>query len=134
MAEETEGEPTTIYEFVGGQRFFDTLVDRFYEAVETDELLRPLYPDDLTESRRHLAGFLAQYFGGPTHYSAERGHPRLRMRHAPFVIGLSERDAWVRHMTEALYKAELPPPVVDYMLEYFDMAATAMINNERPNG
>lgn len=92
----------TVYEAVGGWPFFVDLVDGFYAGVSADPLLRPMYPDDLTDSRRHLAAFLAQYWGGPTTYSDERGHPRLRMRHAPFVIGEAERDAWLRHMLASL--------------------------------
>ena len=100
MSEEDPG--ASVYEVVGGSPFFVDLVDGFYAGVAADPLLRPLYPEDLTDSRRHLAGFLVQYWGGPTTYSEERGHPRLRMRHAPFVIGLAERDAWLRHMLASL--------------------------------
>ncbi|HEX3621115.1 MAG TPA: globin [Acidimicrobiales bacterium] len=96
------GSHDTVYDVVGGQQFFVDLVDGFYAGVATDALLRPLYPDDLTESRRHLAGFLVQYWGGPSTYSNERGHPRLRMRHAPFSVGEAERDAWLRHMLPSL--------------------------------
>lgn len=92
----------SVYEAVGGWAFFVDLVDRFYAGVASDVLLRPLYPEDLTDARRHLTGFLAQYWGGPSTYSDERGHPRLRMRHAPFAIGEAERDAWLRHMLGAL--------------------------------
>jgi hemoglobin len=92
----------TVYDEVGGQQFFVDLVEGFYAGVNTDPVLRPMYPEDLTEPRRHLAGFLTQYWGGPTTYSDERGHPRLRMRHAPFVIGEAERDAWLRHMLASL--------------------------------
>ncbi|MGH9152955.1 MAG: globin [Acidimicrobiales bacterium] len=92
----------TVYEAVGGRAFFADLVDGFYAGVETDPLLRSLYPEDLTDPRRHLTGFLAQYWGGPSAYSDERGHPRLRMRHAPFSIGDAERDAWLRHMLGSL--------------------------------
>ena len=95
-------EEGSVYDAVGGERFFVDLVDRFYDGVATDVLLRPLYPEDLTAPRRHLALFLAQYWGGPSTYSDERGHPRLRMRHAPFVIGDAERDAWLRHMLASL--------------------------------
>ena len=94
--------PGSVYDAVGGEPFFVDLVDGFYAGVSADLLLRPLYPEDLTDSRRHLAGFLAQYWGGPSTYSEERGHPRLRMRHAPFVIGDAERDAWLRHMLGSL--------------------------------
>ena len=97
-----EGTAGSVYDVVGGQPFFVDLVDGFYAGVAADLVLRPLYPKDLTDSRRHLAGFLAQYWGGPSTYSDERGHPRLRMRHAPFVIGDAERDAWLRHMLGSL--------------------------------
>ena len=100
MTNEERGD--TVYDAVGGLPFFVDLVDGFYAGVSTDRVLRPLYPEDLTDSRRHLAGFLAQYWGGPTAYSDERGHPRLRMRHAPFSIGDAERDAWLRHMLASL--------------------------------
>jgi hemoglobin len=118
----------TVHDAVGGERFFVTLVDRFYEGVEADPLLRPLYPDDLIESKRHLAGFLAQYWGGEPRYSAERGHPRLRMRHAPFAIGVAERDAWFRHMAAALASMEVEPDIEARMIDYFATAADAMMN------
>ena len=122
----------TVFDAVGGQAFFDELVARFYRAVATDLLLRPLYPDDLSQPKRHLALFLGQYWGGPTTYSEERGHPRLRMRHAPFIVGEPERDAWLRHMSAALRSlaAErgIPPEIESRMADYFAMAADAMVN------
>ncbi len=118
----------TMYERVGGEAFFVTLVDRFYEGVVADPVLRPLYPDDLAESRAHLALFLAQYWGGPPAYNELRGHPRLRMRHAPFVIGTLERDAWLRHMTGAVRAAGLAPDDEAELLAYFEMAATQLMN------
>jgi hemoglobin len=122
----------SVFDAVGGQGFFDDLVERFYKGVATDLLLRPLYPDDLTGSKRHLALFLGQYWGGPTIYSNERGHPRLRMRHAPFVVGEPERDAWLRHMNAALdalvRERSIDPVIEARMLEYFAMAADAMVN------
>lgn len=119
----------TVFEQVGGKPFFDRLVARFYAGVAMDPLLRPLYPDDLSQSEAHLAGFLAQYWGGGSaYYSDERGHPRLRMRHAGFVVGTAERNAWVRHMTEAVRTAGLPAELEQQMLDYFDMAATHLIN------
>jgi hemoglobin len=124
--------PITVYEALGGMSFFEELVERFYKRVGTDLLLRPLYPDDLTDSKRHLALFLAQYWGGPTTYSEERGHPRLRMRHGPFVIGEPERDAWLRHMTAALESMlddyDVHPVVESRLLDYFTSAADAMVN------
>ncbi|MGI9601624.1 MAG: globin [Acidimicrobiales bacterium] len=113
---------------VGGEAWFVDLVDDFYDAVAGDATLLPLYPDDLTESRSLLAGFLVQYWGGPTTYSDERGHPRLRMRHQPFAIGVAERNAWFTHMAAAVRARELAPSVEAAVLDYFDRAATAMIN------
>ena len=128
--------PPTVFEAVGGQRFFDDLVDRFYDAVENDPLLRPMYPVNMGPSRQRLAGFLAQYWGGPADYSEARGHPRLRMRHMPFAIGLAERDAWMMHMEAALSAATLadgsgralPTEIRDAMFDHFDNAATHLIN------
>ncbi len=133
LAEAVE-QPPTVFAAVGGQQFFDDLVDRFYDAVEQDELLRPMYPADMGPSRQRLAGFLAQYWGGPADYSAERGHPRLRMRHMPFAIGPAERSAWMRHMVASLEAAKLPdgslldPDIAQAMFAHFDNAATHLIN------
>ena len=121
-----------LFDAVGGQPFFDELVARFYRGVDADPVLRPMYPDDLTESTRHLALFLGQYWGGPTTYNDERGHPRLRMRHVPFVIGEAERDAWLRHMCAALDslvdERDIHPAIEARMLDYFGMAADGMVN------
>jgi hemoglobin len=119
----------SVYDAVGGQPFFDQLVGAFYERVERDVALRRIYPEDLEPGKRALALFLGQYWGGPPAYSAQKGHPRLRMRHAPFVIGVRERDAWVAAMLDALAAAGPPPEVASVMQEYFEMAATAMIND-----
>lgn len=121
----------SLYDAVGGMPYFESLVDRFYEGVTADPVLRPLYPEaDLTGARRRLSLFLAQYWGGPRTYDAERGHPRLRMRHAPFAIGATERDAWLRHMREAIAWTDPPPPVAARLLAYVDMAAEAMRNRD----
>ncbi|MGO8860398.1 MAG: globin [Acidimicrobiales bacterium] len=121
-----------LFDRVDGERFFVDLVDRFYQGVAGDPLLRPLYPDDLRESRRHLALFLTQYWGGPSTYSDERGHPRLRMRHMPFVIGPAERDAWLRHMNHAVDQMveadDLPGADADELRAYFAMAAHSLVN------
>ena len=93
---------------MGGQRFFDALVERFAVRVEADPALRSVYPADLEPGMRALALFLGQYWGGPPDYSAEKGHPRLRMRHAPFAIGGPERDAWLAAMLAALDEATPP--------------------------
>ncbi len=118
----------TVFEVVGGQPFFDALVERFYLHVETDRVLRPLYPDDLAPGKRALALFLGQYWGGPTTYSDERGHPRLRLRHAPFAIAARERAAWLAAMLAALGEADAPETVTEMMREYFTTASSAMIN------
>jgi hemoglobin len=122
------GAETTVFEFVGGMKTFEALVDAFYEGVEADPILRPMYPPQLDDSKRHTALFLAQYFGGPTTYSAERGHPRLRMRHAPFQIGPDERDRWLKHMLAALKTAGIPEPAYGIMANYFSSTATFLIN------
>lgn len=119
---------STLYERVGGQPFFDQLIERFYEGVAQDPTLRPLYPDDLSDPKMHLALFLGQYWGGPATYSEERGHPRLRMRHAPFAIGLAERDAWLRHMVGAVQTSDAETDVQDELIEYFEMASQTLIN------
>src|SRR6476646_2776758 len=107
--------------------FFEALVARFYAGVATDPVLRPVYPDaDLADAQHRLTLFLAQYWGGPQTYDAERGHPRLRMRHAPFAIGPAERDAWLRLLREAITASDPPPEVAERLHVYFDMAADAM--------
>jgi hemoglobin len=120
----------TLYEAAGGMAFFEALVDRFYEGVADDPVLLRLYPepDDLAPARRRLTLFLAQYWGGPTTYSRERGHPRLRMRHAPFAIGGEERDRWLVHMRAAVASLDPPDEIARALEEYFDMAAESMRN------
>lgn len=121
---------TSLYEQVGGQPFFERLVAGFYDAVENDEMLRAMYPTDLTESKRHLTLFLVQYWGGPEDYMQERGHPRLRMRHAPFRITKQARDAWIAAMGIALagVRSELTDEQFVELNSYFDMAASQMRN------
>ena len=128
MTNADDATPMTVYDAVGGDAFFVELVDRFYAAVAEDGLLRPSYPEDLTDSRRWLALFLIQYWGGPTTYDDHRGHPRLRMRHAPFSIGMAERNAWLRHMTRAVADSGAPPEVARLLDDYFERASIAMIN------
>ena len=126
----TDGEPqtTTMYERVGGDEFFHNLVDRFYQGVESDPVLRPLYPEDLGPPRFNLAEFLVQYWGGPPRYSTRRGHPRLRMRH-PFPIGRAERDAWFHHMADSVAASGASPEDAEELLKYFDFAATSLVNH-----
>ena len=120
----------TLYEAVGGMAFFEGLVDRFYEGVASDPVLLRLYPEqeDLAPARHRLTLFLAQYWGGPSTYNDERGHPRLRMRHAPFAIGPEERDHWLVAMRAAIASMDPPEPVAQALHEYFDMAAESMRN------
>jgi hemoglobin len=123
------GDPgLTPFERWGGDPFFVALVERFYQGVATDPLLRPMYPEDLTDSKAHLALFLAQYWGGPERYNEERGAPRLRMRHAPFVIGSAASEAWLRHMTAAVDDADLGADDKELLLDYLAMAANSLIN------
>jgi hemoglobin len=117
-----------VYAELGGQPFFDALAARFYERVAADPVLRPLYPEDLGPGERHLALFLAQYWGGPGTYAQQRGHPRLRMRHAPFAIGPAERDAWVAAMAASVADADVAPDFAQRLLDYFSMAAEHLVN------
>jgi len=120
----------SVYELAGGEPAFRLLVQRFYERVASDPILRPVYPEkDLAGATERLTLFLIQYWGGPSTYSERRGHPRLRMRHQPFVIGQRERDAWLAHMTAAVESLDLAPAVRKAMLDYFETASTAMINS-----
>ena len=125
----------SVYEAAGGEATFTALVERFYTGVAEDPVLRPLYPKDpemFAAASEHLRLFLIQYWGGPTWYSERRGHPRLRMRHMPFPIGRRERDAWMGHMRTAVDAVTLPAPVREAFLEYFENAATAMMNRGGP--
>lgn len=119
-----------LFDQVGGEAFFVRLVDAFYEAVEVDETLRPMYPEDLTDARRHLTLFLVQYWGGPRTYQDERGHPRLRMRHAPFRVTKTARDAWLAAMSAALdsVRDELNDEQLEELSSYFTMAANQLRN------
>ncbi|HEY4632798.1 MAG TPA: globin [Candidatus Limnocylindrales bacterium] len=102
-ARTAEPRPSSLFERAGGMSFFEALVGRFYAGVAEDPVLRPLYPEvDLAPAQHRLTLFLAQYWGGPRTYESERGHPRLRMRHAPFAIGPAARDRWLDTMRAAL--------------------------------
>jgi hemoglobin len=119
----------TLYDRAGGTPFFEALVGRFYDGVEMDPDLRPVYPEpDLAGARHRLTLFLIQYWGGPTTYDDERGHPRLRMRHSPFAIGPAERDRWLVHMRAAIAALAPPQDVAAELERYFSMAAEAMRN------
>jgi hemoglobin len=119
----------SFYDAVGGEPTFRKLVARFYEGVATDPVLRPLYPEeDLGPAEDRLRLFLIQYWGGPTTYSESRGHPRLRMRHAPFRVGPAERDAWLRHMRDAVDSLDLDPEHEQTLWQYLERAALHMVN------
>jgi len=115
--------------------FFEALVDAFYDGVATDEVLLPLYPEqpDLTGARHRLTLFLAQYWGGPTTYMEERGHPRLRMRHFPFHVGPLERDRWLIHMAAAVERVgvewSVPEDINAELMAYFVPAAEHLRND-----
>jgi hemoglobin len=120
---------TSFYEAVGGHETFRLLVRRFYEGVARDPQLRALYPDeDLGPAEERLRMFLEQYWGGPRTYSEQRGHPRLRMRHAPFAVTPSARDRWLTHMRAALDELKLPEEQERMLWEYLEMAAHSMVN------
>ena len=120
----------TLFERVGGISFFERVAEEFYVSVRTDPVLLALYPepDDLGPARRRLALFLAQYWGGPTTYSDERGHPRLRMRHATFPIDDAMRDRWLAHMNTALDAVTAPAELIAEMRDYFVRAADHLRN------
>ena len=126
-------EEVSFFDAVGGEPTFRRLVAKFYEGVADDPLLRPMYPEeDLGPAEDRFALFLMQYWGGPNTYSASRGHPRLRMRHAPFRVGAAERDAWLRHMRAAVDSIELTEPQRAALWEYMERAAYFMVNTMDP--
>lgn len=125
----TQQREQTFYEAIGGHETIKLIVDRFYECVAEDEVLRPLYPEqDLAPAARRFTMFLEQYWGGPTTYSEERGHPRLRMRHAPFAVTPTAHDHWLRCFRAGLDAAELPPELDRQFWDYITHAAKFMVN------
>jgi hemoglobin len=118
----------TVYELVGGDATFRRLVDDFYQRVEADDLLRPLFPADLAPGKEWQFLFLTQFFGGPTRYAEQRGHPRLRMRHFPFAIGQRARDHWLTHMLAAIDAVGIEEPMRTVMRDYFERASAHMMN------
>ena len=120
---------SNFYEQVGGEKFFADLVSQFYAVVATDPILRPMYPEhDLQGAAQRLQWFLEQYWGGPDTYQENRGHPRLRMRHAQFVINTAARDAWLNAMRTAVDGVELDAALKDQLWGYCEMAANSMVN------
>lgn len=123
-------EPQSFYDAVGGEPTFRKIVARFYVEVAGDEILRPLYPEaDLGPAEERFRLFLMQYWGGPHTYSDQRGHPRLRMRHAPFKVGPIERDAWLRAMEIAIDEVGVAEPYRQQLWNYLEMAAHSMMNS-----
>jgi hemoglobin len=134
MSDDTPEQATvygSVYDAVGGMPFFERLVNEFYDGVEQDPVLAPLYPDapDFRGARHRLTLFLAQYWGGPTTYNDERGHPRLRMRHMPFPIGPVQRDHWLAHMSRAVALSDASAEVREALLDYFVRGAEQMRND-----
>ena len=128
MSEDNE---ISFYAAVGGEETFRRLVHAFYQGVAGDPVLRPVYPaKDLGPAEEHLRLFLVQYWGGPGTYSEQRGHPRLRMRHARFTIGEAERDAWLRHMRAALDDLGLDEALNNQLWDYLVMAAHSLVNQQ----
>ena len=120
---------SSFYEEIGGEAFFADLTAQFYAQVAVDPILRPMYPDtDLKAAALRLQWFLEQYWGGPITYQENRGHPRLRMRHAEFHINLAAPDAWLKAMRAAVDGVEMKPEHKEQLWGYLEMAAAAMIN------
>lgn len=117
-----------LFDAIGGSPTFERLVAEFYKGVADDPVLRPMYPEDLAPGARHLQLFLEQYWGGPTTYSQERGHPRLRIRHNPFKVNPDARDRWLQHMRAALDTLKLSPLDDAVLWDYLQRAAHSLVN------
>jgi len=125
----------SFYDEIGGHDTFVRLVHVFYEGVATDAVLKPMYPeDDLRPAAHRLTMFLEQYWGGPSTYSEQRGHPRLRMRHVPFHVNPDARDRWLTHMRTAVDSLGLSPLHEATLWDYLQRAAFAMVNTFEPTG
>jgi hemoglobin len=120
----------SFYDQVGGHKTFSQLARQFYAGVAADPELRALYPqDDLGPAEMRFRMFLEQYWGGPTTYSQDRGHPRLRMRHAPFKVTITQRDRWLKHIMAAVDSLDLAPENALILRDYFDQAAQSLVNS-----
>ena len=124
---------STFYDEIGGMETFERIVNRFYDGVETDEVLRPMYPEeDLGPAAERFTHFLVQYWGGPATYSEQRGHPRLRMRHNPYVVDRAAHDAWLTHMLAAvdtIDRETLDDEHRAALVDYLTRAAAMMVNS-----
>jgi hemoglobin len=119
----------SFYDQVGGHETFRELVRQFYSGVAGDPELRALYPPDLGPAEMRFRMFLEQYWGGPSTYSQDRGHPRLRMRHAPFKVTIAQRDRWLKHIMAAVDSLDLAPENDLILRDYFDQAAQSLVNS-----
>jgi len=119
-----------VYSVIG-EEGFNRLIAAFYRRIPTDDILGPMYPaDDIAGAEERLRDFLIFRFGGPTRYLEQRGHPRLRMRHAPFAVGRAARDRWIQIMSGALDEVKFPAEADEILRKFFDSTATFMINRE----
>ncbi|RJN31511.1 globin [Nesterenkonia natronophila] len=123
-------DPRSFYAQVGGRATFQKIVDVFYDQVAKDPDFKALYPEeDLEPAKNRLMMFLEQYWGGPRRYQAERGHPRLRMRHMPFRVDATARDTWLKYMHTAVKSADLSPMHEAELWDYLERAAHSMVNS-----
>lgn len=122
----------TLYNLVGGDETFQRLVDVFYERIERDPLLRPMFPANLEPGKHRQYLFLTQFFGGPARYNEQRGHPRLRLRHSPFPIDEAARSRWLEHMLAAIDETGIDEPMRSVMRNYFDRASAMLVNRADP--
>lgn len=122
----------TLYNLVGGDETFQQLVDIFYERVERDPLLRPMFPADMEPGKQRQFLFLTQFFGGPPRYNEQRGHPRLRLRHSPFPIDEAARKRWLEHMLVAVDETGIDEPMRGIMRSYFERASAMLVNRAGP--
>jgi hemoglobin len=129
-----DGGVTSLYDAVGGAPVFRQLVEDFYAGVAQDPVLRPMYPEDLEPAKDRLRMFLEQYWGGPTTYSEQRGHPRLRMRHVAWQVGTRERDAWLSHMLAAVTRLDVPEDERAAIWDHVERAAHSLVNWPRAGG
>ncbi|MGC4174227.1 globin [Demequina sp.] len=129
----THAENESFFDAIGGHATFEAIVREFYRGVESDTVLRPMYPkDDLEGAIHRLTMFLEQYWGGPTTYSEQRGHPRLRMRHAAYRINPDARDRWIEHMRHAVAVQNLAPLHAVTLMDYLERSAYSMLNSFEP--
>jgi len=133
MTDEGTHPGQSLFERIGGESTFTRLVEHFYAGIRTDDVLLPMYPaEDLEGAIWRLSTFLQQYFGGPTTYSDQRGHPRLRMRHAAFKVNPEAKEHWLAHMKVALESLQLSPLDQDELWDYLERAAVSMVNTFEP--